>query len=209
MLGIELLTNFRQPYFAHSVQNFWARWHISLSTWFRDYVYFPLGASRVGKCRLIFNLAVVWFLTGLWHGANWTFIFWGVLYGVLIAFEKLSGWVGKVDASKALRIVYQPFAMLMVILGWVLFRSGTVASAGGYLAAMFGAAPLVDGNFVFWSREVVVPFSCAVVGSVPWLTRLKRPSCVALGLLLQFALFVVSVSCLVMNAHNPFIYFNF
>ena len=209
MFGFEFLENFNYPYISKTVTEFWRRWHMSLGTWFRDYVYFPLGGSRVGKGRLVFNLAVVWFLTGLWHGANWTFILWGSLYGVLIAFEKLSGWVGKVDASKPLRIAYQPFTMLMVILGWVLFRSETIASAGEYLAAMFGAAPLADGNFVFWSREVVVPFSCAVVGSMPWWTRLKHPSCAALGLMLQFVLFVVSVSCLVMNAHNPFIYFNF
>ena len=209
MFGFEFLENFNYPYVSKTVTEFWRRWHMSLGSWFRDYVYFPLGGSRVGKVRLVFNLAVVWFLTGLWHGANWTFILWGSLYGVLIAFEKLSGWVAKVDASKRLRLFYQSFTMLMVILGWVLFRSETVAAAGGYLSAMFGAAPLVDGNFVFWSREVAVPFSCAVVGSAPWWTRLKRPSCAALGLLLQFVLFVVSVSCLVMNAHNPFIYFNF
>ena len=209
MFGFEFLENFNYPYISKTVTEFWRRWHMSLGSWFRDYVYFPLGGSRVGKCRLIFNLAVVWFLTGLWHGANWTFIFWGVLYGVLIAFEKLSGWVGKVDSSRPLRIAYQPFTMLMVILGWVLFRSETVAAAGGYLAAMFGAAPLVDGNFVFWSREVAVPFSCAVVGSAPWWTRLKHPSAFAAACCLQFLLLLASVSCLVMNAHNPFIYFNF
>ena len=209
MFGFEFLENFNYPYVSKTVTEFWRRWHMSLGTWFRDYVYFPLGGSRAGKCRLVFNLSVVWFLTGLWHGANWTFICWGVLYGVLIAVEKLSGLVGKVDATKALRIAYRPFTLLTVILGWVLFRSETVASAGAYLSAMFGAAPLVDGNFVFWSREVVVPFACAVVGSAPWWTRLKRPSREMLGLPLQFILFVVSVSCLVMNAHNPFIYFNF
>ena len=209
MFGFEFLENFNYPYISKTVTEFWRRWHMSLGTWFRDYVYFPLGGSRVTKGRLVLNLAVVWFLTGLWHGANWTFVLWGVLYGVLIAFEKLSGWVAKVDASKALRIAYQPFTLLMVVLGWVLFRSETVASAGGYLAAMFGAAPFVDGSFGFWSREVVVPFTCAVVGSAPWWGRLKRPSCAALGLLSQLVLFAVSVSCLVMNAHNPFIYFNF
>ena len=209
MFGFEFLENFNYPYISKTVTEFWRRWHMSLGTWFRDYVYFPLGGSRVGKGRLIFNLAVVWFLTGLWHGANWTFILWGVLYGVLISFEKLSGWVEQVGASKPLRIAYQPFALLMVVLGWVLFRSETIASAGAYLAAMLGATSLVDGNFVFWSREVIVPFTCAVAGSMPWWRSLSHPVLRMAALVLQLILFVISVSCLVMNAHNPFIYFNF
>ena len=209
IFGFEFPENFNYPYVSRSVSEFWRRWHMSLGSWFRDYVYFPLGGSRVGCRRLIFNLAVVWFLTGLWHGANWTFILWGCLYGVLIAFEKLSGWAERMETSGSMRCFYQPFTLLAVVLGWVLFRSETVVSAGNYLAAMFGAAPLVDGNFVFWSREVVLPFSCAVLGCANWWRRWTHPVFVAVGYVVQFVLFVCSVSCLVMKSHNPFIYFNF
>ncbi len=211
MFGFEFLENFNYPYVSKTVTEFWRRWHMSLGSWFRDYVYFPLGGSRVGKGRLVFNLAVVWFLTGLWHGANWTFILWGCLYGVLIAGEKLSGLVPKVEGSRALRLLYQPFTMVMVVLGWVLFRAPSIGAAGSHLAAMFGSAPLVDGPAVFWSREMVVPFACAVVGSAPILKArcLSGAWMAAIGYVIQFALFVVSVSCLVMSAHNPFIYFNF
>lgn len=209
MFGFEFLENFNYPYLSKTVTEFWRRWHMSLGSWFRDYVYFPLGGSRVTKGRLVFNLSVVWFLTGLWHGANWTFILWGILYGVLIGFEKLTDWVPRVEQSRGLRGLYQPFTLLMVVLGWVLFRSDTLAFAGHYLAAMFGAAPLTDGQAVFWSREMVIPFCCAVLGCAPWWRRLVHPATFAVSCCAQFVLLLVSVSCLVMKAHNPFIYFNF
>ena len=209
MFGFEFLENFNYPYLSKTVTEFWRRWHMSLGSWFRDYVYFPLGGSRVTKGRLVFNLSVVWFLTGLWHGANWTFILWGILYGVLIGFEKLTDWVPRVEQSRGLRGLYQPFTLLMVVLGWVLFRSDTLAFAGHYLAAMFGAAPLTDGQAVFWSREMVIPFCCAVLGCAPWWRRLTHPSAFAVSCAAQLALLLVSVSSLVMKAHNPFIYFNF
>ena len=209
MFGFEFLENFNYPYLSKTVTEFWRRWHMSLGSWFRDYVYFPLGGSRVRKGRLVFNLAVVWFLTGLWHGANWTFILWGTLYGVLITGEKLANWVPRVEGSRMVRWLYQPFTLLMVMLGWVLFRSDTITSAGHYLAAMFGATSPLDGPAVFWTREVVVPFCCAVLGCAPWWRRFTHPACFAVSCAVQFVLLLVSVSCLVMKAHNPFIYFNF
>ena len=209
MFGFEFLENFNYPYLSKTVTEFWRRWHMSLGSWFRDYVYFPLGGSRVTKGRLVFNLSVVWFLTGLWHGANWTFILWGTLYGVLITFEKLSNWVSRVDGSRVIRCLYQLFTLVMVVLGWVLFRSESISSAGRYLAAMFGAAPMLDGHATFWCREMIVPFGCALVGCAPWWRRLTHPSAFAVSCCAQFVLLLVSVSCLVMKAHNPFIYFNF
>lgn len=209
MFGFEFLENFNYPYLSKTVTEFWRRWHMSLGSWFRDYVYFPLGGSRVGRGHLVFNLAVVWFQTGLWHGANWTFILWGTLYGVLITFEKLTNWVSRVDGSRVIRGLYQLFTLVMVVLGWVLFRSESISSAGRYLAAMFGAAPMLDGHAVFWSREMIVPFCCALLGCAPWWRRLTHPSAFAVSCCAQFVLLLVSVSCLVMKAHNPFIYFNF
>lgn len=204
MFGFEFLENFNYPYISRSITEFWRRWHISLGSWFRDYVYFPLGGSRVdSRWRLVFNLAVVWLLTGVWHGANWTFILWGTLYGVLIVVEKLF------DLPK--RHAYWFPTMLLVVIGWVLFRSPSLAVAGDYIGAMFGvtARGFCDGNAVFWSREVAVVFVCALVGATPLLRRITHPAFVVPGYVAQFLLFIISVSCLVMNTHNPFIYFNF
>lgn len=210
MFGFEFLENFNYPYISKTVTEFWRRWHISLGSWFRDYVYFPLGGSRVAGPRLVLNLAVVWFLTGVWHGANWTFILWGSLYGVAIAAEKLTGWAKRVEASRWLGAMTLPPTLFLVVLGWVLFRSDTLAGAGRYLGAMFGAGvPLVDSPAVFWSRELVVPFAAAVVGATPVFRRVTNPAAVCAGYAAQFAFFVVGISCLVMRTHNPFIYFNF
>ena len=222
MFGFRFQENFNYPYVSKTVTEFWRRWHISLGCWFRDYVYFPLGGSRVGRGRLVLNLAVVWLLTGLWHGANWTFILWGVLYGALIMFEKLGAVPARVDAHPVLRAVYQPFTMLMVILGWVLFRSETLAQAGTFLQAMFLGA---DGGATSWDHVVFefnecrVVLVCGILCSTPMFARLSawcvrrfprsEAALAASGWLWQMVLLVVSVSFLAMNAHNPFIYFNF
>ena len=121
MFGFHFEKNFNYPYIAKSVSEFWRRWHISLQTWFRDYVYFPLGGSRVSRVRLVLNLFVVWALTGIWHGANWTFLAWGLMYFVLLTFEKFtglekkSGWWGHI------------YTLLFVVIGWVIFRSSTIS----------------------------------------------------------------------------------
>jgi len=210
MFGIEIPENFNYPYMSKSVTEFWRRWHISLGTWFRDYVYFPLGGSRVGRWRLAMNLMIVWVATGIWHGANWTFITWGTLYGVLIMLEKLSGWAKRVDSSKVLGTVYRPFTLLVVILGFVLFRSDNLSDAVRYFAVMFGTdRPVIDGCAIFWCRETLVPFIVAVLASTSLLWRITSSHLVAVGYVLQFAMFIISISCLVMNVHNPFIYFNF
>ena len=162
MFGFNFLENFNYPYISKTVTEFWRRWHMSLGSWFRDYVYFPLGGSRVGRGRLVLNLAVVWFLTGLWHGANWTFIFWGCLYGVLICFEKMTGWAKRVEASSVLGWLWRPVTLLAVMLGWVLFRAPSLGVAGSHLAAMFGGAPLVDGPATFCTiREMAEMLAAA------------------------------------------------
>ena len=217
MFGFRFLENFDFPYSAKTVTEFWRRWHISLGSWFRDYVYFPMGGSRVGRARLLFNLSVVWLLTGVWHGANWTFIAWGSLYGVLIMGEKLFGVVGKVEANRCLRLFYQPLTLLAVILGWVLFRSPDIGSALRYIATMFSFGTDNLQRFVFESREVALLLVAAVILSTPIFSWLRNRAqvcrwgvCYLLGEgLLQLAFFIVGVSCLIMKSHNPFIYFNF
>jgi alginate O-acetyltransferase complex protein AlgI len=133
MFGFEFNENFDYPYISKSITEFWRRWHISLGTWFRDYVYFPLGGSRVEtKTRLVFNLFIVWFLTGVWHGANWTFFVWGLMYFVLISLEKLTGFYKKIGFFGHI------YTMLFVVFGWVIFRADSLTSAYAYLTAMFG-----------------------------------------------------------------------
>lgn len=221
MFGFHFEENFNYPYVSRSVTEFWRRWHISLGSWFRDYVYFPLGGSRVGKPRLLFNLAVVWALTGLWHGANWTFILWGALYGVLIMVEKLCDIPKKIDISPFWRLAWQPFTLLAVVLGWVLFRSPDIGHATGYIQAMFGFGPAaVNADVAYFELgEVKVLLVSATLLSAPLFPALRskiaawspRALCAyasAEGVVL-LAFFAASVSCLAMNAHNPFIYFNF
>ena len=133
MLGFEFMRNFNYPYIAKSVTEFWRRWHISLGTWFREYLYIPLGGNRVSKPRLFFNLLVVWAATGIWHGANWTFLAWGLFYFVLLVLEKYGG-LGRGWPVWAKWL----FTFLMVNFAWVLFRADSLAAAGQYLQAMFG-----------------------------------------------------------------------
>lgn len=221
MLGFRFLENFDYPYISRTITEFWRRWHISLGTWFRDYVYFPMGGSRVDrKARLVLNLMVVWCLTGIWHGANWTFIVWGLIYGVVIVFEKLLDIPKKLEKAPTLSALYRIPTLLLVVVGWVLFRSDTIAGALQYLRTMFGltGAPLIDDTFIFTAREYIVYLAFGIICSLPILKGVRKlltsrsfllEGVNSLGYVLQFLLFVVSFSFLVMNAHNPFIYFNF
>lgn len=215
MFGFHFLENFNYPYVSTSISEFWRRWHISLGTWFRDYVYFPLGGSRVAsKARLVFNLFVVWLLTGIWHGANWTFILWGLMYFALITFEKLTGFEQKLKKFGWLKYIY---TMTFVLFGWVLFRAQNLTAAGEYFMAMFGLAgnPLIDDALrVNLYQNLVFLAACAVF-SLPtarWIrekigTRFKAAGAVyAAGLMI---LLLVAVSYIVKGSYNPFIYFNF
>lgn len=222
MFGFRFLENFNYPYISKNVTEFWRRWHISLGSWFRDYVYFPLGGSRVSsRGRLIFNLGVVWLATGIWHGANWTFILWGVLHGVVVIVEKLLGLPGKLEEHRVWTAVYRCFTLLVVVFGWVLFRAESLSAAVTYIKAMLGlgGGGLVDGNFLFYFRDYFIILLAGLLCSTPlfrWAKeRLQARGTAAgeygvlAGQAFQLLLFVVGVSCLVMNAHNPFIYFNF
>lgn len=210
MFGFRFEENFRYPYISRTVSEFWRRWHISMQTWFRDYVYFPMGGSRVPLPRLVLNLFVVWLLTGIWHGANWTFIAWGLMYFVILTFEKLIGlskkeyWWGHI------------YTMLLVIIGWVIFRSTGMGSAFLYIKAMFGigAKGLIDKAVWVYIAQNWIYFIFALIGSVPlmpWIdNKLKTnrawQTVYAVGIVVCL---VVSVSFISNNAYNPFIYFNF
>lgn len=221
MFGFEFLENFNYPYISRSITEFWRRWHMSLGSWFRDYLYFPLGGSRVSsKVRLVFNLAIVWFATGVWHGANWTFILWGCLYGILIIIEKFSNWPKRVECSRLRGFFGWIGTMFFVVLGWVVFRARDVSAAWHYILSMLSidSVGFIDDATCFEFGEIVMVLLGGIVASVPWVPKLAakaacRPKLLC-GLriasqLVLVLLFFVGVSYLAMNAHNPFIYFNF
>ena len=213
MFGFHFEENFRYPYAAASITDFWRRWHISLSGWFRDYVYIPLGGSRVeSNWKLLRNLLIVWALTGIWHGANWTFLLWGLFYFVLLALEKTLHL-----NERRPNVFRRILTLLMVLLAWVLFRADDLSAAGRYFAAMFGAGGLFEAQTVFYLREYAVFLIPALVFAAPtavWLREklealrfgkwLMPLSSIALALL-----FIAVICYLVKGTYNPFIYFNF
>ena len=208
MFGFRFQENFNSPYFAESITDFWRRWHISLSSWFRDYVYIPLGGNQVSsKGRWIFNLFVVWALTGIWHGAEWTFLVWGLFYFVLLAFEKLTG-MPRCLKSKFAKAGYRVFAMVSVIGAWVIFRAESIRVALRYLLSMAGSGGLLTGmdTAVFYIREYWYIWIAAFV-YLKWETVSDRAKYQLVWL--ELPLFLYALSNLVMDAYNPFIYFNF
>jgi D-alanyl-lipoteichoic acid acyltransferase DltB (MBOAT superfamily) len=212
MFGFHFLENFNYPYIAASITEFWRRWHISLSTWFRDYLYIPLGGNRVSKRRLVFNLFIVWLLTGIWHGANWTFIAWGLFYFVLLIFERFTGFI------KRLGVFGHVYALFFVIIGWVLFRSDSITSAFSYLGVMFGIGTirLTDETFFMYLSNGKWILLAGIALSMPIAslckTRLIKINARAYELISSLGLIVVfSIALLVCvkSTYNPFIYFNF
>ena len=213
MFGFRFLENFNYPYISRSVTEFWRRWHISLSTWFRDYVYFPLGGSRVdSRAKHIRNLFVVWLLTGIWHGANWTFLAWGLFYFVLLVLEKYGG-LGRGWPVWAKWL----FTFLMVNFAWVLFRADSLAAAGQYLQAMFGlGAGGWDDLTALYLRENWTVLAASVLFAGPlaprlrdWAAKKDSPLLDAGYAVLAAAVFLVSAAFLIKGTYNPFIYFNF
>ena len=213
MFGFHFLENFNYPYISTSVTEFWRRWHISLSTWFRDYVYFPLGGSRVdSRGKHIRNLFVVWLLTGIWHGANWTFIVWGLFYFVLLVLEKYAG-LGRGWPAWTRWL----FTFLMVNFAWVIFRADSLGAAAGYLAAMFGGgAGVWSAEAGLFLRENWTVLLAGAVFSAPVALKLRdwaaRRDNAALDLgyaLLAAAVFLVCAAFIIKGTYNPFIYFNF
>ncbi len=210
MFGFEFNENFNYPYVAASVTGFWRRWHISLSSWFRDYVYIPMGGNRVRKGRLVFNLFIVWLLTGIWHGANWTFMVWGLFYFVILLIEKFTG------LSKNEKWWGHIYTLVAVCLAWVIFRADNLGDAITYIKGMFfvGADCAADLSTWAYIKQNLVYYIIAVLGSLPILPKLEekyRDSKVwnigyALILILASA---VTVTYIVNKAYSPFIYFNF
>lgn len=216
VFGFHIPENFNYPYISKSITEFWRRWHISLSTWFKQYLYIPLGGNRVSKPRNYFNLLVVFLATGFWHGASWNFIFWGLWHGFFIVFEKLTGW-HKDKQSPVVRCVQHIYALFVVIVGWVMFRADTMAYAWEYLKKMFGfGAPstMLYGLRYYADTQEYTIAAVAVLLSMPLFAKVLDfsagkvwlRSAVNLGLMF---LFLLSWGAIAASTYNPFIYFRF
>ena len=216
IFGFRFQENFNYPYISGSITEFWRRWHISLGSWFRDYVYIPLGGNRVSKTKWLRNILVVWMLTGLWHGASWNFVLWGLGFAVLLVAEKLV--YGRLlQRTHVLKHVY---TLLLVTLSFVLFNADSVSEAVSQLGAMFGAGglPLVSTEGVYYLKSYAGTFLFATIGATPLVsnaisrfgkTRFGAQALTVLQPLVMLALLAACTAFLVDGSFNPFLYFRF
>ena len=217
MFGFRFLENFNYPYISKSISEFWQRWHISLATWFKQYLYIPLGGNRISPVRTYFNLFVVFLVTGVWHGANWTFVMWGVWNGIFICWEKFAGW-HKYNPSetKLVGIVKHIYAMLVFLLGIVIFRSDSMTYAWGYLKQMFfiglpETLPQVDFGI---NNKFILMLVVGLVCSAPLFKNMiyvkyERKVLRSVVNIWIFMLFYWATISLASSTYNPFIYFRF
>lgn len=217
IFGFTFLENFNYPYISKTVTEFWRRWHISLGAWFRDYVYIPLGGNRTSKTRWIFNILIVWMLTGLWHGAGWPFVIWGLFFAVLLIAEKL--FLGKL-LSKVPAAVSRLYTILMILASFVLFNSSTLSEAVRNIGGMFGlsAYPAIGNDALYYLRSYAVLMIVGVIGCTPLPKMLinkiskSRAGSSVISVITPIALAALLLVCtayLVDGSFNPFIYFRF
>lgn len=215
MLGFEFNMNFNYPYVSKSITEFWRRWHISLSSWFRDYVYIPLGGNRVSKIKHIRNLLIVWFLTGLWHGAAWNFVAWGLYYGVILIIEK---YLLSPVLDRLPDVVRHIYSIVLVVIGWVLFFSSSFGQAADYIRVMFGAGAhgFADRESMYLLTSNLILWLILIFGSTPLvhfryehMLRTKKWNTTIINSVVYAALFIVCIAYLVTETYNPFLYFRF
>ena len=211
IFGFHFNENFNYPYLSGSVTEFWRRWHMSLGSWFRDYVYIPLGGNRVSKARWIFNIFTVWMLTGLWHGAAWNFVLWGIAFAVLLLLEKQCSFPEKLPG-----ILRHGYVLLAVILSFVLFNAQSLSQAGSDFAAMFGfgGLPILSQQTLYYLKSYAVLFAVGVIGATPIVkdTALrigKTKAGAVLEVLLLVGLLLLCTAYLVDGSFSPFLYFRF
>lgn len=220
LFGFHFSENFNHPYMAKSVSDFWRRWHISLGTWFRDYVYIPLGGSRVSFAKQFRNIAIVWICTGIWHGANWTFITWGIYFGILIIIEKFTGLDKYLEKSFLIGHIY---TLIIVFFGWILFRANSISEAYDFIRAMLslnGYVP-VESITMLYLHDNWTVYVMGIMASFPLISGFKKGyhcleknSVFAKSLEFVYVLalgtfFLIATSYLIKGTYNPFIYFNF
>ncbi|OCN00535.1 transcriptional regulator [Clostridium sp. W14A] len=215
MFGFHFKENFKYPYISQSISEFWRRWHISLGTWFKEYVYIPLGGNREGKWKLIRNILIVWLLTGLWHGASWNFVLWGLYFGILIVLERMFLQKRMKRWPKAVRLTY---SLLLIVIGWVFFEFSSLTDALSYLGILLGAGGnvLIDAQTIAKLEPYTVLYLVCIIAATPWPKKLalslKRVPCNLYKIAANAyycALIFFSTAYMVGSTYNPFIYFRF
>ena len=215
MFGFEFKKNFDVPYISKSITEFWRRWHISLSSWFREYVYIPLGGNHVTISRNIVNLLIVWMLTGMWHGAAWNFVAWGLYYGIILIIEK---YILSPVLDKLPSVVRHIYSIVLVVIGWVLFFSPSLGGAARYLGMMFGAGAhgVADRESLYLLTTNLVLWIILIIGSTPLtdvryqhMLRQKKWNTTLLNGIVYAVLFILCIAYLVTETYNPFLYFRF
>lgn len=216
MFGFSFCENFNYPYISGSITEFWRRWHMSLGSWFRDYLYIPMGGNRVRKARWFFNIFVVWMATGFWHGAQWNFIMWGIMFAILLIMEKL--WL--LPVLKKAGFVRHLYVMLLVIISFVIFDAESIKGAAVQIAAMFGfgAMPLLSPETMYYLKSFIVILIIAAISATPLPKKLyhaaygKRLSAIAVSIaepVVLLALLALCTAYLIDGSFNPFLYFRF
>ncbi|WP_042271245.1 MBOAT family O-acyltransferase [[Clostridium] dakarense] len=221
MFGFEFLENFNYPYISQSASEFWRRWHMSLGSWFRDYVYFPLGGSRKGTARTYINLFIVWFLTGFWHGASWTFIAWGLYFGLLIGLEK--AFLEEKVLKKVIKPIRHIYLLISVMIGWIFFRADSFSYSISFIKTMFGVGinKLYNGQTLAYINDYLIVIIASIVFSMPIIKYIKskietrnkeileKDYIYIINSIVLTILFLVVIFKLVNSTYNPFLYFRF
>ena len=217
MFGFHFLENFNYPYISKSITEFWRRWHMSLSSWFRDYVYIPLGGNRKGTIILVRNIFIVWALTGIWHGANWTFVIWGLMFGIMLIIEKL---LLTKHLEKMPSILQRIYVLFTVMISFIIFNANSIGEAWNNIIGLFGAngESLINASTVYYLKSYLVVLVIAIIGSTPLLKNIieklktKTNANKIINLLEPIAMasiLIIVTAYLVDNSYNPFLYFRF
>ena len=217
MFGFHFLENFNYPYISKSITEFWRRWHMSLSSWFRDYVYIPLGGNRKGTIILVRNIFIVWALTGIWHGANWTFVIWGLMFGIMLIIEKL--FLTK-HLEKMPSILQRIYVLFTVMISFIIFNANSIGEAWNNIIGLFGAngESLINASTVYYLKSYLVVLVIAIIGSTPLLKNIieklktKTNANKIINLLEPIAMasiLIIVTASLLDNSYNPFLYFRF
>ena len=217
MFGFHFLENFNYPYISKSITEFWRRWHMSLSSWFRDYVYIPLGGNRKGTIILVRNIFIVWALTGIWHGANWTFVIWGLMYGIMLIIEKL---LLTKHLEKMPSILKRIYVLFTVMISFIIFDANSIGEAWNNIIGLFGAngESLINASTVYYLKSYLVVLVIAIIGSTPLLKNIieklktKTNANKIINLLEPIAMasiLIIVTAYLLDNSYNPFLYFRF
>lgn len=214
MLGFEFLENFNFPYISASITEFWRRWHISLGTWFKEYVYIPLGGNRKGKLRTVINLLIVWMLTGLWHGASWNFVLWGLYFGVILIIEKL--FLLRI-LEKLPKVLSHIYALLLIVFGWVIFYFaddvGGIAAMGEFIPSLFGGG-LISPDALTTVLAALPTLIAAGIASTPlirkiYMTLRNGKGFIVIEVIAAAVILLLCTASLVSDSYNPFLYFKF